>query len=144
MANCHSTRAEWMIQFPQLISLHQAVWTRRILWKEKMLIVRHTLRHLTGHRQSHCSTGFFHVLDDLEQFTRANNDPVALNAVKESRAALGKLVIKMDSLESAFDRIAERSRSFFEYLLRHVDSHLCMNLAVLSASRLSSSRRRCG
>ncbi|KAJ7765324.1 hypothetical protein B0H16DRAFT_416878 [Mycena metata] len=66
--------------------------------------------------------GLLHVLDDLENASRNANDLVALAAVRECRAALDKLVVKMDSLESGFDRIAERS--------------------LLSASRLSSSRRR--
>ncbi|KAJ7445227.1 putative peripheral membrane protein [Mycena galericulata] len=66
--------------------------------------------------------GLLHVLDDLENASRTANDLVALAAVRECRAALEKLVVKMDSLESGFDRIAERS--------------------LLSASRLSSSRRR--
>jgi hypothetical protein len=54
-------------------------------------------------------SGLFRVLDELERFARASNDPVALNAIRESRVALEKLVAKMDSLESGFDRIAERS-----------------------------------
>ncbi|KAJ7923394.1 putative peripheral membrane protein [Mycena leptocephala] len=66
--------------------------------------------------------GLLRVLDDLENASRTANDLVALAAVRECRAALEKLVVKMDSLESGFDRIAERS--------------------LLSASRLSSSRRR--
>lgn len=35
-----------------------------------------------------------------------------MSAVVESRGALEKLVNKMDSLESGFDRIAERSREY--------------------------------
>ncbi|KAJ7136702.1 putative peripheral membrane protein [Mycena epipterygia] len=66
--------------------------------------------------------GLLRVLDDLENASRTANDLVALAAVRECRAALEKLVVKMDSLESGFDRIAERS--------------------LLSASRLSLSRRR--
>lgn len=56
-----------------------------------------------------CS-GLLRVLDDLEQFSRSTNDPAALSAVQECRAALEKLVSKMDNLEAGFDRIAERSR----------------------------------
>ncbi|KAF7377787.1 ATG11 domain-containing protein [Mycena sanguinolenta] len=66
--------------------------------------------------------GLLRVLDDLENASRDANDLVALEAVRECRASLDKLIVKMDSLESGFDRIAERS--------------------LLSASRLSSSRRR--
>ncbi|KAJ7635147.1 putative peripheral membrane protein [Roridomyces roridus] len=66
--------------------------------------------------------GLIHVLDDLDSAARVANDDVALAAVQECRASLEKLVLKMDSLESGFDRIAERS--------------------LLSASRLSETRRR--
>ncbi|KAJ6460898.1 putative peripheral membrane protein [Mycena sanguinolenta] len=66
--------------------------------------------------------GLLRVLDDLENASRDAEDLVALAAVRECRTALDKLIVKMDSLESGFDRIAERS--------------------LLSASRLSSSRRR--
>ncbi|KAL4268989.1 Autophagy-related protein 11 [Pleurotus pulmonarius] len=66
--------------------------------------------------------GLLGVLDELEQISRTSNDAIALGAIRDSRGALEKLIVKMDSLESAFDRIAERS--------------------LLSASRLSSSRRR--
>ncbi|KAH7912199.1 putative peripheral membrane protein [Hygrophoropsis aurantiaca] len=62
------------------------------------------------------------ILDDLEAYARASTDPAALGSVQESRIALERQVQKMDTLESGFDRIAERS--------------------LLSASRLSTSRRR--
>ncbi|EPT00582.1 hypothetical protein FOMPIDRAFT_152203 [Fomitopsis schrenkii] len=63
-----------------------------------------------------------HILDDLEHFAEASQDPAALSSVREARSGLDKLIGKMDSLESGFDRIAERS--------------------LLSASRLSNHRRR--
>ncbi|TFK38069.1 hypothetical protein BDQ12DRAFT_683909 [Crucibulum laeve] len=66
--------------------------------------------------------GLLRVLDDLERYSQSNNDVAALKAVKECRASLEKLVVKMDNLESGFDKIAERS--------------------LLSASRISFSRRR--
>jgi autophagy-related protein 11 len=70
--------------------------------------------------------GLFRVLDDLEEFARSSNDHAALGAVKESRGALEKLVHRMDSLESGFDRIAERSRKHIllmqSYLLM-IDFH---------------------
>ncbi|KAG2363479.1 putative peripheral membrane protein [Suillus spraguei] len=53
------------------------------------------------------------VLSDLESWARS---------IQEARSAVDKLIAKMDNLEAGFDRIAERS--------------------LLSASRLSSSRRR--
>ncbi|EGO03760.1 putative peripheral membrane protein [Serpula lacrymans var. lacrymans S7.3] len=63
-----------------------------------------------------------HVLEDLENYARSTNNPIIIGAVRESKLSLEKLIQRMDSLESGFDRIAERS--------------------LLSASRLSSSRRR--
>jgi autophagy-related protein 11 len=54
-------------------------------------------------------SGLLGVLDDLEEFARSSNDAAAIGAVRESRAALEKLVNKMDSFETGFDRIAERS-----------------------------------
>ena len=54
-------------------------------------------------------TDLLHVLDDLEHFAEASQDPVALSSVREARSGLDKLIGKMDSLESGFDRIAERS-----------------------------------
>lgn len=62
------------------------------------------------------------VLSDLESWARSGSDPVAMGSVQEARSAVDKLIVKMDNLEAGFDRIAERS--------------------LLSASRLSSSRRR--
>ncbi|KAF9443803.1 putative peripheral membrane protein [Macrolepiota fuliginosa MF-IS2] len=62
------------------------------------------------------------VLDDLERYSQSSNDEAALRVVSECRVSLQKLIVKMDGLEIGFDRIAERS--------------------LLSASRLSSSRRR--
>ncbi|KAG6868033.1 hypothetical protein C0993_008183, partial [Termitomyces sp. T159_Od127] len=64
----------------------------------------------------------FRVFNDLEQYAQTSNDAVAIRAVRECRAALDKLVAKMDGLEAGFDRIAERS--------------------LLSASRILVSRRR--
>jgi autophagy-related protein 11 len=52
------------------------------------------------------------VLDDLEQYAKASNDNIALRTVMESKASLNKLIVKMDGLETGFDRIAERSRGF--------------------------------
>ncbi|PFH49900.1 hypothetical protein AMATHDRAFT_62171 [Amanita thiersii Skay4041] len=64
--------------------------------------------------------GLLRLFDELEQ--SASSDPLALKTLHDCRAALEKLVKKMDGLESGFDRIAERS--------------------LLSASRLSMSRKR--
>lgn len=61
-----------------------------------------------------------HVLDDLEQFAKLSDDDIALQAVTECRTSLQKLVVKMDSLEVGFDRIAERSRKF-TFLGLHCD-----------------------
>jgi autophagy-related protein 11 len=71
------------------------------------------------------SLELFRVLDELEQYARTTNDPVALGAIRESRTALDKLVIKMDSLESGFDRIAERSCKFLFFFFRKAYDLLC-------------------
>ncbi|CAL1699479.1 unnamed protein product [Somion occarium] len=49
------------------------------------------------------------VLQDLEHFAEVSLDPVAKTSVRDARIGLEKLIGKMDSLESGFDRIAERS-----------------------------------
>ncbi|KAF6745385.1 hypothetical protein DFP72DRAFT_993114 [Ephemerocybe angulata] len=53
--------------------------------------------------------GLFHVLEDLEQYARTSGDTMALSALQESSNSLQKLVGKMDTLETGFDKIAERS-----------------------------------
>jgi len=52
------------------------------------------------------------VLTELEAYaqTQLNNSPIALDAVRSCRESLEKLITKMDALEAAFDKIAERSR----------------------------------
>jgi autophagy-related protein 11 len=50
---------------------------------------------------------------------RSSNDVIGLRAVQESRVAMEKLIVKMDNLESGFDRIAERSRGLL---------YLCIDL----------------
>jgi autophagy-related protein 11 len=77
-------------------------------------------------------------VDELGQSFQAQNDTIAFTAVKECRAALEKLVTKMDGIEAGFDKIAEKS----------CESVPCTNVRVLnrvlvlSSSRLSASRRR--
>ncbi|TCD71903.1 oligomeric, coiled-coil, peripheral membrane protein [Steccherinum ochraceum] len=62
------------------------------------------------------------VFEDLEHFAAHSGDAAALASVQDARSGLEKLVGKLDSLESGFDRIAERS--------------------ILSSSRILSNRRR--
>ncbi|KAF9472749.1 hypothetical protein BDN70DRAFT_886621 [Pholiota conissans] len=62
------------------------------------------------------------ILEDLESFAHSNGATMALKAVRECRTALEKQITKMNGLELAFDKIAERT--------------------LLSQSRLSQSRRR--
>lgn len=85
-------------------------------------------------------TAFLQVVHDLEGYARENSDPAVLSSVQEARFVLEKLVQKMDNLEAGFDRIAERSRTFPFVLLLVV--FLMWIFAVLSASRLSASRRK--
>ena len=49
------------------------------------------------------------MLGDLEHFAKSAGDAAAISSVKEARVSLEKLIGKMDSIESGFDRIAERS-----------------------------------
>lgn len=86
-----------------------------------------------------------HILDDLEHFAEASQDPAALSSVREARSGLDKLIGKMDSLESGFDRIAERSCEalrIHSYMWLPL-TFVCVPFPVLSASRLSNHRRRC-
>lgn len=53
------------------------------------------------------------MLDDLEHYAKASNDHVSLRAVTDCKASLNKLIMKMDGLETGFDRVAERSRGSF-------------------------------
>ena len=53
------------------------------------------------------------VLNDLDHFARESPHPAALNSIKEARTGLERLINKMDTLESGFDRIAERSCELF-------------------------------
>ena len=57
------------------------------------------------------------VVNDLEHFAQQAQDPIALASIKETRAGFEKLINKMDSLESSFDRIAERSCQSITILL---------------------------
>ena len=56
------------------------------------------------------------LLEDLEKSALANNATMALRAVRECRATLEKQINKMDGLEMAFDKIAERT---CKYSFRH-------------------------
>jgi autophagy-related protein 11 len=49
------------------------------------------------------------LLGDLDNFAKSTNDTAAITSVGEARTSLEKLIGKMDSIESGFDRIAERS-----------------------------------
>lgn len=121
MGNCLLKHVVWTIQSLQLIFRPPAVWMRHILWSGKMSMViiasawySFSMSNLEKH------LGLLRVLDDLEQYSRSSNDTAALSAVRECRTSLDKLVTRMDGLESAFDRIAERSRESIEFV-----QHLC-------------------
>ncbi|KAG5646740.1 hypothetical protein DXG03_002422 [Asterophora parasitica] len=73
-------------------------------------------------RRKEFSRFFYQRAQSILEVMAKLSDAAASRAVRECRAALDKLVAKMDGLESGFDRIAERS--------------------LLSASRVSVSRRR--
>ena len=90
------------------------------------------------HAMLNLTVDFMAMLDDLERFARENSDDVALKSVQEARSGLEKLIAKMDSLESGFDRIAERSCKFATGRTVSV-AHA---VPVLSSSRLLEHRRR--
>ena len=50
-----------------------------------------------------------HTLEDLEHFAQDGHNSIAQASVREVKAALERLVVKMDGLEAGFDKIAERS-----------------------------------
>jgi hypothetical protein len=74
--------------------------------------------------------GLLRVLDDLEQFALSTNDHAAISAVRESRGALEKLVNKMDSLETGFDRIAERSCKLLIYYNHVAPNNRCISSII--------------
>ena len=53
--------------------------------------------------------GLLHILDDLERYARAKPDSIALDTIHECRDNLHRLILKMDNLETGFDKIAEKS-----------------------------------
>lgn len=55
-------------------------------------------------------TDLVRVLGDLEHFAKSTGDAAAISSIEEARTSLERLIGKMDSIESGFDRIAERSR----------------------------------
>jgi autophagy-related protein 11 len=57
----------------------------------------------------HCSElGLILMLGDIEKSAKDDEDEGAVDAVKECRSSLHKLISRMDNMESVFDRIAER------------------------------------
>ena len=54
-----------------------------------------------------------HTLEDLEHFAQDGHNSIAQASVREVKAALERLVVKMDGLEAGFDKIAERSCECF-------------------------------
>ncbi len=108
-----SRRKAWMILCPHSILLLPWALTLPTPSSVRTLTVRSRFASASYHG-TFCtysiSTGLLGVLDELEQISRTSNDAIALGAIRDSRGALEKLIVKMDSLESAFDRIAERSR----------------------------------
>lgn len=83
---------------------------------------------------------FLGMLDAFEQELQSGSD-LHTDSIQTTRKALGKLVEKMDNIEMSFDKIVERSREFLS------DANACIflistRITVLSASRLSYSRRR--
>jgi autophagy-related protein 11 len=64
------------------------------------------------------------VLSDVEEYIQTVDDSeAALTTLREIKNNLEKLVQKMDSLESNFDRIAERTRKQHMLLCALILSH---------------------
>jgi autophagy-related protein 11 len=85
------------------------------------------------------SVAYMETLDSL-QLEFAQDPRMKTSALKDIRDALMKLIDRMDGLEEAFERTLERSSKSN----RMVPCALCSRAyAVLSGSRLSTSRRRC-
>ena len=126
-----SRPGEWMILSQLLTSLQLAAWTLFIHSREQMLKVStmpYVFPSAYTNRLSYVDplislsfAGLLHVLDDLENYVRSSKNSIGLRAVQECRVAMEKLIVKMDNLESGFDRIAERSRGLL---------HLCTNVSL--------------
>jgi hypothetical protein len=65
-------------------------------------------QHFESNFLFNCSAELLRLFDELEHLAQSF-DADALAALRQTRAALDKAVAKMDSLESGFDRIAEKS-----------------------------------
>lgn len=113
-----STRREWTHMYHQLTFLQRGRLTLRTNLSVPTSTVSQLLyMNCTKHKLILECVDFIMVLDDLEHFSRETDDAAALASVETARAAIEKLVIKMDGLESGFDRIAERSRTYLLLLL---------------------------
>lgn len=82
------------------------------------------------------------MFSDLERFAHESPYPSALEAVKEARTALEKLIARMDTLESGFDRIAERSCESTCVERSSILLLTSCGVKVLSSSRFLEHRRR--
>lgn len=78
-------------------------------------------------------------MHELGDIYRELQQDEGLQSLAETKDALEKLLAKMDGLESSFDRIVERSCSSDSSTFFSKANSLYL---VLSASRLSQSRRR--
>lgn len=110
MVNFLLRRKAWMTLYHLWIFLQATRPTRRIHWNERTSKVTDLHRWHAGFLMD-VLTDLRRVLDDLEHFAQESGSEPALASVQESRHALEKLVVRMDGLESGFDRIAERSRT---------------------------------
>ena len=76
------------------------------------------------------------LLDDLKKYAESTKNDVSFHAVCECRAALEKLISKMDNLELGFDKIAERSRGCPDSSNERgqCDTHMDLNSERLSSA----------
>ena len=69
----------------------------------------HSAKTISNPAHSFQSPALMHTLEDLEHFAQDGHNSIAQASVREVKAALERLVVKMDGLEAGFDKIAERS-----------------------------------
>ena len=78
----------------------------------------HSAKTISNPAHSFQSPALMHTLEDLEHFAQDGHNSIAQASVREVKAALERLLVKMDGLEAGFDKIAERSCEYSSSLRR--------------------------
>jgi hypothetical protein len=108
-ASCPLTRAVWMTPYPTSTFRPREPRRYRIRLRGRTLTVSHSLPPPFFCCGVDLGAALLGIMDDLERYVADDGDEAGVGAVRECRAALEKLVGRMDSLEAGFDKIAERS-----------------------------------